>query len=125
MKKFLIVFLILFLPLASFSKDSYIELLDKFYLNTDSVTPNVKTASMNFWVKFRAVNNFYPANVKDSNYVLQNWEISCPNKTFSILVTHIYDKNSNPIDSTYNSFVNEIIVPDTMPDILYSYYCQK
>lgn len=123
-KKLLLV-AIFFIPSISFASNDYIEIFDKFYLNTSLTKFDKKNVTVNFWTKILNGSDFYPEfENKNTYYILQNWEISCPNMTYSIPVTHLYDKKENLVNSYYDTVLNEKVVPQTFTEVFYSYYCQ-
>lgn len=127
MKKFLIIlFIFFFIPNFSFANQDYVEVLDKLYVNTSLTKYNKENATVNFWVKILNGSEFYPELTnKNTYYVMQNWEISCPNITYSQPVMHVYDKNREMIESYYDIAINEKVVPDTLTDLFYSFYCER
>lgn len=123
MRKILIVFALL-LVLPCFA-DDYTEIFNKIYFNNSMFKVDEKTATLNFWLKILNGAKVYPQESYPKDwYVLENWEIHCPETTFSILVRHIYDKKEMPVESDYNVILNERVVPMTLSEIFYKRFCK-
>lgn len=126
MKKFIIILFIFCIPNFSFANQDYVEILDKLYVNTSLTKYDRKNITINFWVKILNGSEFYPEFTnKNTYYVMQNWEISCPNRTYSQPVMHVYDTNREVTKSYYNIAKDEKVVPDTLTDLFYSLYCSN